>query len=274
MKLQILPASIGFTWVKLGVKTFFKQPLALGGLFLMFITAVSILSILPLVGAALALIIVPAATLGLMVASLEAHRGKFPMPSVLATAFRAGQGRLRSMLTLGVMYAVGYLLIVGLTHLIDDGQSTRLFTKDGEIDRAVFDNAAVQTAMILRMLLLVALSTLFWHSPALVHWYNVSPTKAIFFSLIACLRNTGAYIAYGLGWFALIGACGMVLTILFSMLGLKTLGAAMMMPLALTVSAMITTSAYFTFRDSFVHPQGSETEPSGEPPTQLPPRVS
>jgi hypothetical protein len=264
MKLQILPASTGFTWVKLGVQTFFKQPLALGGLFFMFIAAVSILAILPLIGAAVALIVVPAATLGLMVASLEAHRGKFPMPSVLATAFRAGQGRLRAMLTLGVMYAAGYLLIVGLTHLIDDGLSNQLLTKDGEINREVFDNAAVQTAMIARMLLLVALSTLFWHSPALVHWYNISPTKAIFFSLIACVRNTGAYIAYGLGWFALIGASGILITIIFSLLGLRSLGAAMMVPLALTVSAMITTSAYFTFRDSFVHPQ--ETDAPLPPP--------
>ncbi|MFM7331511.1 MAG: BPSS1780 family membrane protein [Brachymonas sp.] len=265
MKLQILPASTGFTWVKLGVQTFFKQPLALGGLFFMFIAAVSMLSILPLIGTALALMIVPAATLGLMVASLEAHRGKFPMPSVLATAFRSGQGRLRAMLTLGTMYAVGYLLIVGLTHLIDDGASTRLFTKDGEIDRAVFDNSAVQTAMILRMLLLVALSTLFWHSPALVHWYGIAPSKAIFFSLVACVRNTGAYIAYGLGWFALIGACGILITLTFALLGLKGIGAAMMVPLALMVSAMITTSAYFTFRDSFVHPE--ESPPQLHPPT-------
>jgi hypothetical protein len=258
MKLQIVSASTGFTWVKLGVQTFLKQPLALGGLFFMFVAAISILAILPLIGTPLALIVVPAATLGLMVASLEAHRGKFPMPSVLATAFRAGQGRLRATLTLGAMYAVGYLLIIGLTHLIDDGLSNNLLTKDGEVDRAVFDNASVQAAMITRMLLLLALSTLFWHSPALVHWYNIAPTKAIFFSLVACVRNTGAYIAYGLGWFALIGACGMLITVTFSLLGLKALGAAMMVPLALTISAMVTTSAYFTFRDSFVHPQDGD----------------
>ena len=266
MKLQILPASTGFTWVKLGVQTFFKQPLALGGLFFMFMAVVSILAILPLIGTALALIIVPAATLGLMVASLEAHRGKFPMPSVLATAFRAGQSKLRSMLTLGVIYAVGYLLIVGLTHLIDDGQSNQIFTKDGEIDRAVLESAAVQTAMFARMFLLVALSTLFWHSPALVHWYNIPPVQAIFYSWIACLRNIGAYIAYGLGWFALIGACGMLITLIFSLLGLKGLGAAMMVPLALTVSAMITTSAYFTFRDSFVHPPEVDAAVATTPP--------
>jgi hypothetical protein len=267
MKLQILPASTGFTWVKLGVQTFFKQPLALGGLFFMFMAAVSILAILPLIGTALALMIVPAATLGLMVASLEAHRGKFPMPSVLATAFRSGQGKLRSMLILGVIYAVGYLLIVSLTYLIDDGLSAKLFTTDGEIDRAVFEDAAVQTAMIARMLLLVALSTLFWHSPALVHWYNIPPTQAIFYSWVACMRNIGAYIAYGLGWFGLISASGILITLIFSVLGLKGVGAAMMVPLALTVSAMITTSAYFTFRDSFVHPQ--ETDAAA--PWQMPP---
>ena len=81
----------GIQWVKLGMRTFFKQPLALAGLFFMFMAVMSVLSIVPVLGNALALALLPAATLGLMAATLESTRGKFPMPSILISAFRAGQ---------------------------------------------------------------------------------------------------------------------------------------------------------------------------------------
>ena len=96
MKLNIVPARTGIHWVKQGIKTFFKQPLALAGLFFMFMAAMSVLSMVPLIGNALALGLLPAATLGLMAATQEAAKGKFPMPSVMISAFRAGQTQLRA----------------------------------------------------------------------------------------------------------------------------------------------------------------------------------
>mgnify|MGYP006155336157 CR=1 FL=1 len=61
MKLRIVPAGTGLQWVKLGVKTFFRQPLALSGLFFMFMAVVSLLQLLPVVGMALAVVLVLAA---------------------------------------------------------------------------------------------------------------------------------------------------------------------------------------------------------------------
>ncbi len=264
MKLQILPASTGITWVKLGVKTFFKQPLALGGLFFMFMALVSVASILPLVGGALALAIVPAATLGLMVATLEALRGKFPMPSVLATAFRAGQQRLRAMLVLGAMYALGFFLVMGLTTLFDGGQFAKLYIVGGKLSRELLEQSDFQTAAIVGMALYIPLSLMFWHAPALVHWHGVSPGKAVFFSLIACMKNVWAYLAYGIGWFAVFAFGGVVITTISVVLGSPAIAAALMVPMVLTVAAMFFTSVYFTFRDSFVHTE--ETPSEAHPP--------
>jgi hypothetical protein len=64
MKLNIVPARTGIQWVKLGIRTFFKRPLALASLFFMYAAGASFLSILPYVGWVLALAVVPAATLG------------------------------------------------------------------------------------------------------------------------------------------------------------------------------------------------------------------
>ena len=70
MKLNIVPASQGAQWVKLGIRTFFKQPLALTGLFFIFLAVMSVLNVLPIIGHALAFVLMPGATLGLLAASL------------------------------------------------------------------------------------------------------------------------------------------------------------------------------------------------------------
>lgn len=260
MKLQILPASTGITWVKLGIKTFFKQPLAMGGLFFMFMALVSVASILPLIGGALALAIVPAATLGLMVASLEALRGNFPMPSVLATAFRAGRQRMRAMIALGAMYALGFLIVMGVTALFDGGQFAELYLMGGKLNREMMDDPQFQTAALIGMALYLPLSLMFWHAPALVHWHAVPPTKALFFSLVACLRNFWAYLAYGLGWFAVFAFGAVVITTISVLTSSPAVAAALMIPMVLTVAAMFFTSLYFTFRDSFIHTEETPVE--------------
>ena len=115
MKLRIVPARTGASWVRQGIQVFWKQPLALSGLFFMFMAVMSVFSIVPYLGNALALGLLPAATLGLMAATREAEKGKFPMPSILISAFRAGQQRKQSMLVLGALYALGFLVVMGLS---------------------------------------------------------------------------------------------------------------------------------------------------------------
>ena len=57
MKLRTVPASTGLQWVRLGVKTFLRQPLAMSGLFFMFMAVVSVLALVPFFTVALALFV-------------------------------------------------------------------------------------------------------------------------------------------------------------------------------------------------------------------------
>lgn len=260
MKLQILPANAGITWVKLGVKTFFKQPLALGGLFFMFLACVSVLSIIPVLGSMISLALIPGATLGLMVATLEALRGKFPMPSVLATGFRAGPPRLKAMLALGVIYAAGFTLMMLMISLIGGDSLAQLDLSSPEKTRKAMDDADFHTALLSGGLMYLVLSMFFWHAPALVHWYNVSPAKALFFSMVACLRNFKAYLMYGLTWLAIMLGSSMILGTLMGILGLQSLGRPIITAFALSMAAMMMTSIYFSFRDSFQHTDETPSE--------------
>ncbi len=262
MKLNIVPARTGITWAKLGVQTFFKQPLALAGLFFMFMALLSVAAFLPYLGSALALALLPAATLGLMAATLESTRGKFPMPSILISAFRAGQQRKRAMLILGLMYAVAFLCMMGLTALIDGGQFARLYLLGGKISEELVSQGDFQLAMWAAMLMYLPLSLLFWHAPALVHWHGVSPAKSLFFSFMACYKNFGALTVFALVWVALFFVMALVVALLATLLGNPEFATVAMFPAAMLMVSMFFTSLYFTFRDSFV---ADEDNPESTP---------
>jgi MFS family permease len=258
VKLNIVPARTGFVWVKLGMRTFVKQPLALTGLFFMYMAGVLVLSQLPLVGAILGAMLVPAATLGLMAATAEAASGRFPMPSVLISAFRAGRQRARAMLVLGAIYTVGSMLATLLAGVLV-GEPNPSLAADSQ-------NPVIDTRSMVALLLHTPLIVLFWHSPALVHWHGVAPVKSLFFSAVACFRNLGAMLMYGASWLAVFVVVGFVFSSLGMMLGGVAVARSVMMPTVLLLVAMFSTSLYFTFRDSFQADDLPEpqTAPGGE----------
>lgn len=242
------------TWVKLGIKTFFKQPLALGGLFFMFMALISLVSQVPFIGAALALAVLPAATVGLMAATDVAANGKFPMPAVLFTAFRAGSKKTQAILTLGALYAVGFLLVLGVSALFDGGQFANFYLGGGggqAMTKEIISTPEFQMATWAAMALYLPLSLMFWHAPALVHWHEVSPVKALFFSLVACFKNFAAMVVYFFMWMAVFSLGGLVLTLVAASTGSESAVTFVMLPAALLMATMFFTSIYFTFKDSF-----------------------
>ncbi len=251
MKLNIVPARTGITWVKLGFKTFLQQPLAMSGLFFMFMAMLSLATLVPFIGAALALALLPAATLGLMAATQEATKGKFPMPSILISAFRAGRQRMQAMMVLGGLYAVGFLMIMGISSMVDGGQFAKLYLVGGKITEEMVTQGNFQAAMWVTMAMYLPLSLLFWHAPALVHWHGVTPVKSLFFSLMACYKNWAALTVYGLVWVGVFMVTMVVVTIISALLGSPLFAGLAMFPVALVMMALFFTSIYFTFRDSF-----------------------
>ena len=252
MKLHIVPARQGVVWVRQGIQAFFRQPLALIGLFFMFMAVMSVATLIPYIGAVLALALLPAATLGLMAAARETTLGKFPMPLILISAFRAGRQRMRAMMVLGLLYATGFLAVMGISALFDGGQFASLYLVGGSITDAMLSSGDFLTAMWVAMALYLPLSILFWHAPGLVHWHGVSPVKSLFFSAVACLRNIGAYTVYSLVWMGIFLLGGLLVAVLAGLSGSATLVASVMLPLALLIVAMFFASIYFTFNDSFL----------------------
>jgi hypothetical protein len=251
MKLKLVPALTGATWVKLGMQTFFKQPLALAGLFFMFMALMSVATMLPMIGLPLAMTVLPATTLGLMAATLEATKGKFPMPLILLTGFRAGPAKVRAMLTLGALYATGFLCAMGVSYLVDDGGFARMYLGGHVPEKEQLESGNFMAAMWTFIGLHLPLSLLFWHAPALVYWHDLSAVKSMFFSIVACFRNFWALTVFAMTWMAAMVVMVLGLTALSTLLGSPELAGTLLFPVLMLMASMFFTSLYFTYRDSF-----------------------
>jgi hypothetical protein len=250
MQLNIVPARTGMAWATQGVRTFWRQPLAMIGLFFLFMLTVSLASMLPFVGAALALVILPGLTLGMMEATRVAAEGKFPMPRTLYSAFMPNPHR-KAMLHLGGWYAVLFLGVMLLSMLADGGTFAKVYFGGASMTPEVVNTDAFQLALWLTMILYVPLSILFWHAPALVFWYGLPAGKSLFYSAVACWRNLKAFGVYMLVWMGIFTASGVLALLLGSLLGDPQLTTAIFMPMALMVAAMFFASMLFTVRDCF-----------------------
>ena len=251
MKLNVVPAKTGSLWVRQGIRAFWKQPLALTGLFFMFMASMSILSLVPMLGEFLALMLLPAITLGLMAATREVELGKFPMPFILAAGFRTGADGKRNMLVLGLIYALCFVGVMGLSTLVDGGDFAKLYLGGGSLEMDTLMKPEFQNAMWLSMMLYLPLSLVFWHAPALTHWHGVPVAKSLFFSTVACLSNWRAFLVFGLMWALIFVAAMFAITLIGSALGDGEFAAMAMLPAMLMLASMFFCSTYYSFKDCF-----------------------
>jgi hypothetical protein len=244
MKLNIVPARQGLQWVRLGLQTFMKQPLALSALLFIYATIAFTMLIVPLAGPFLVSAMVPIATLGLMAATRVAETSGFPLPGVLFTAFRASRERIRSMVVLGVLYSVSVFAIAFLVEMVLPVPT------EGKTAVEIFQSTEFATNVLVTAVFYLPVSLAFWHAPALVHWHGVPPVKSLFFSFVACVRNGRAFLVYGLAWLvifvAVIAASAIAAAISPWLSGLVFGAGSTIATIAFYVSI------YFTFRDSFL----------------------
>lgn len=257
MKLQLVKPRTGLEWVKLGVRIFWRQPIALAALFFLCMAGMSLVSMLPMVGTMLALALLPTTSLVMMVGAAEAWSNRTPTPALIWRILRGGRERLHALAVLGICYALGFGLLMFLSSLVDGGGFARVYLGLAPLSPELAQDASFQAAMWTATLLYLPLSFLFWHAPALVHWHGTPAFKAMFFSIVACSRNIGAFFMYGLGWMVMFLVVGAALALTTGLLSLVVghIAMALMVAAAMALAAMLFTSTVFTFRDCFAAPE-------------------
>ncbi|MDI3383535.1 BPSS1780 family membrane protein [Xenophilus aerolatus] len=262
MKLLLVAPRTGAQWVREGLQAFRRAPMAFFSLFMLFMSAIALLSRVPVIGGALAVALAPASTLALMAAAEQASRlppGRIapdgrPVTAVLfASALGAVRSRVRPLVALGALYGVAVTLAGLLASAIAGDPMAGAFDAQGAPRPEVIQSAGFQFAMLLRMALYLPVALAFWHAPALVHWHAVPPVKSLFFSLVTCVRNFGAMAVYGLVWFAVVLAGSIVLSLAASvaMAAAGSVGVAVLVGGSFVLTAMFLTSTWFSFRDCF-----------------------
>jgi hypothetical protein len=245
MRLSNVPAATGITWMRLAVRTFVRQPLAFIGLFFLYLVAVSMLSLIPLVGDLVAMLVVPCIMLGLMAASREVHDGRFAKPSLLIMAVRPGAAQARAFWVLGALYAALVALVYGVAPSFPPEAAKTGITP--EMMAAMLSDPRLLVALLLAVPVLM----MFWHAPALVHWHGISPVKSLFFSVLACWRNRGALTVYVMTWMGISALAGIVVSVLSALLGSAQAMGMLVFPVGLLLATVFHVGIYFSFRDSF-----------------------
>ncbi|WP_027796271.1 BPSS1780 family membrane protein [Paraburkholderia acidipaludis] len=252
MQLIEVPAKAGYVWFRQGIWLFRRNPLAFLTLFFAYLLAMTLISAIPVVGGVLPLLFVPGVAVGFMAACRDTVAGKPVFPTILIDGFRAyGSVVTKRLFALGVIYVVAMTLVLAASALADGGTLLQLMTLGGTLDTDTLENSNVPLAVLASLVLYVPVSMLFWFAPVLTAWHDVPPVKAMFFSVVSCWRNKGAFVVYGALWMAVSVAVSVGLSVLLHALDAGGYGLAVLMPALIVLLTMLYCSFYATYRGCF-----------------------
>lgn len=272
MKLLTVPARRGALWVRSGFRVFFGKPLAFAGLFAAFLFGVLMLLLLPGIGVVLMLAALPLVSQGFMLATQRTLAGQTPMAGVFIEPLRGRRPQTIVMLKIGLVYAGASVFIMWISDVVDGGTFNALqeamTSKTADTDRleVLLTDPRLLNGMLLRLGLAGLLAMPFWHAPALIHWGGQGAAQSLFSSTVACWRNKGAFLVFGLTWAALVIVFGVFVNTAFVLIGAPQLIPMAALPAGLMFSTVFYASLYFTYIDCFEQPMSSTAEASAAPP--------
>ncbi len=259
LKLQTVTPAQGLQWVRAGVRELLHRPLAYMGLLMMFMLAMLLSALLPVIGSGLMLMAVPLLSLGFMMATRASLSGHVPGPGVYLAPWANSQAKFRRpLLVLCFCYALLSAGVMGLGYLFDGGALSALFeamndpkSTDEQIQELA-NAPGLFSGAVLRLGLTMLISLPFWHAPALVVWAGQSAAQAMFSSTLALWRARWAFMVYSLGWLGLTLTTASVATFLASLLGNNTLSSLLLIPVGVAITSAYYASQFFSFQDSFL----------------------
>lgn len=259
--MSALPASCGWLWMTQGMALLRRNPSEFLSLQLAYLLCILIMSIIPILGQIVWLLLVPGFCLGLMQACQQVHRGQSVWSEQLLDGLKMPQ--LASQLRLGIVWLAGTLLTsaaVGMVFsVVGDETSWKILSGQAAPDRQSMDSGNLLLACSVAALVNLPFIMALWFAPMLTSWRGMPPGKAMFFSFFTLWRNARAFIIMGLSIIGLYFA-GMLLAALASfplslIFGPQMASLLLLPPLILPMFALFYCSLYC----SWLHLFGEDT---------------
>lgn len=248
--MERLPASAGADWIRQGFALFRKQPAELSMLFLLYMLLMFSLSLIPLVGQLLPLLLMPAFSMAFMQACADIEAGRKVRPALLLTAFRSPA--LGTLLRLGALYMLAAIGAVAISALVDGGTLWKLLSGQLKPDDESVAIGSLPLAMLVSALAYLPFAMGFWHAAPLATWQRMGLFKAVFYSFFAVRRCGKAFITYALGWMAVgIVAPALISALLGLLLGKTPVTVMLLMPLSVLLTLVMYCSFYPTYTAVF-----------------------
>jgi len=191
MQARIVQTPQGALWLVDGWRLFRAAPFGWLLVAFIYVFFTHILAILPIIGLAASLF-APTLTVGLMAVARAVSRGGSLEVGLLFDGFRHD---LRPQLLLGVIFLVCAILLIAGTRLADtEGVLSAIVAGSRKIEETSFGDLFAPLAVF--ALIYAPITMMFWFAPPLAAWHSIGPTKALFFSFVACLMNWRAFLAY------------------------------------------------------------------------------
>ena len=236
MKIQNVPTGHGWQWIVAAFALFRKNPLIWIVLHLILILIGAGLSVLPVIGPYLLYLLTPLLLGGLMTAARDLEAGQ---DIEIAHLFRGFRQNTSHLVTVGGIYLVGQVVISGVMITLGgpEFQQALQVGVDGIDPASITPEVATRILMALAvgMALFIPLAMATWFSPALVILDGRPGFAALGESVRACVRNTQAFLVYGV----------------FSLLLLVVASMPFGLGLILWIPVMVLT-VYTSYRDVFV----------------------
>jgi hypothetical protein len=254
MQARIVDTANGVRWLADGWRFFRAAPLGWIAFVFAYWLLMTLISLVPAAGVAVASMLVPAFSVGFMAAARASSRGAPIELALLLDGFRHER---RAMLILGLAYLASLGAVLGATFLVDDGTLARWMLAGARPSDEALQSDAFLGALFCAAALYAPVMMMFWFAPPLAAWHSSGAAKALFFSFFACLINWRAFLAYG----AVTALVTLVLPFLvLSALLLATGGAirlpvmGLVFPLLIVLLPTLFASFYASYRDVFTEP--------------------
>lgn len=247
-----LSAGHGWRWLSEGFALFRKSPLMLSLIVFSYWMMMAIVGSVPMLGQILVTLGIPIFSVSLMNTCRAIDRGETVKPFMLFSGF---QGSLNTLFVLGAVYIALSAGILAVSALFDDGVLFRLIVQGQAPSEEARASGAYTVAAQVALALFVPLMLTYWYAPVLVAWHDLPAVKALFFSLVACLRNWSAFLVYGVCvlFFALFLPGLLLAMLLASLAGGAGMSATLLtFAVVLLVTPTLYASFYVSYRDVFV----------------------